>query len=70
MSFKQNIGIFTTVQIHSILNRLDTLRKQVRVTNTPYTPLLFSKTGVYKGIHYFLIFALNIDCGYTLEPPH
>ena len=24
-----------------------------------YTPLLFSKTGVYRGIHYFLIFALK-----------
>ena len=22
----------------------------------PYTPLLYSKTGVYRGIHYFLIF--------------
>ena len=26
---------------------------------TPYTPLLSSKTGVYRGIHYFLIFALK-----------
>ena len=25
----------------------------------PYTPLLYSKTGVYKGLHYFLIFALK-----------
>ena len=33
-------------------------------------PLLYSKTGVYRGTHYFLIFAQNIDCGYTLEPPH
>ena len=32
-------------------------RKQVRVTNTPYTPLLYSKTGVYRGILFFLIFA-------------
>ena len=35
----------------------------------PQTPLLYSKTGVYKGIHYFLIFALNIYCGYSVEPP-
>ena len=34
-----------------------TSRKQVRITNTPYTPLLYSKTGVYKSIHFFLIFA-------------
>ena len=25
----------------------------------PYTPLLYIKTGVYSGIHYFLIFALK-----------
>ena len=25
----------------------------------PYTPLLYSKTGVYRGIHYFLIFAVK-----------
>ena len=25
----------------------------------PYTPLLYSKTGVYRGLHYFLIFALK-----------
>ena len=36
----------------------------------PYTPLLYNKTGVYRGIHFFLIFALNIDCGYSLETPH
>ena len=24
-----------------------------------YTPLFYSKTGVYRGIHYFLIFALK-----------
>ena len=26
---------------------------------TPYTPLLYSKTGVYRGIYVFLIFALK-----------
>ena len=25
----------------------------------PYTPLLYSKTGVYRGLDYFLIFALK-----------
>ena len=34
-------------------------RKRVRVKKTPYTPLVYSKTGVYRGIHYFLIFALK-----------
>ena len=27
------------------------------IVTTPYTPLLYSKTGVYWGIHFFLIFA-------------
>ena len=35
-----------------------------------YTPLLYSKTGIYRGIHYFLFLLQNIDCGYSLEPPH
>ena len=33
----------------------------------PYTPLLYSKTGVYRGIHFFLFLLQNIDCGYSLE---
>ena len=44
-------------------------RKQVRVTKTPYAQLLYSKTGVYRGI-LFLFLLQNIDCGYSLEPPH
>ena len=26
---------------------------------SPYTPALYSKIGVYRGIHYFLIFTLK-----------
>ena len=34
------------------------------------TSLLYSKTGVYRGIHYFFLFLLKIiDCAYSLEPP-
>ena len=29
-----------------------------------------SKTGVYRGIHFFLFLLQNIDRGYSLEPPH
>ena len=36
----------------------------------PYTPLLYSKPGDYRGIHFFLFLLQNIDCGYSLEPPH
>ena len=37
--------------------------------NTPSSPLLYGKTGVYRGKSTFLIFAPKIDCGYSLEPP-
>ena len=33
----------------------------------PYTPLLYSETGVFKGIHFFLFLIQNIHCGYPLE---
>ena len=33
--------------------------KQVRVMNTPLHPSFYSKTGVYRGIHFFPIFALK-----------
>ena len=36
---------------------------------SPCTPLLYSRTGVCRGILIFLRFAQNIDCGSTLEPP-
>ena len=45
-------------------------RKHAYIMLTFYTPLLYSKTGVSRGIHYFFLsFVQNIDCGYSLEPP-
>ena len=35
----------------------------------PHTPLLYIKTGVYRGITIFLISDLKIDWGYLLVPP-
>ena len=35
----------------------------------PYTPLLYSKTGICRGMPIFLVLLQNIDCGYLLEPP-
>ena len=47
-----------------------TSRKHAYIILTPLTPLLYSKTGVYRSIHFFFLFLLkNIDCGYSLEPP-
>ena len=40
------------------------------ITKTYLFNVLNSKTGVYRGRHYFfLISAQKIDCGYSLEPP-
>ena len=33
------------------------------------TPLLIAKLGYAWANIFFLIFAQNIDCGYSLEPP-
>ena len=30
--------------------------------------ILYSKTGIYRGIHYFFYFYSKTDCGYSLEP--
>ena len=44
--------------------------KHACIMLTPLNPTLYSKTGVYRGIHYFSFFcSKNIDCGYSLEPP-
>ena len=45
------------------------LRKTRLYNFDPVKPFLYSKSGVYRGIHYFSYFAENIDCGYSLEPP-
>ena len=34
-------------------------RKRIRVTRPPYTPLAYSKTGVYRGYTLFSYFALK-----------
>ena len=36
---------------------------------TPLNPTFISKNWLYRGIPIFLIFAQNIDYGYSLEPP-
>ena len=36
---------------------INTSGKHVCLIHNPYTPLLYSKTGVCRGIHIFLIFA-------------
>ena len=43
--------------------------KHVHAINTPFTPLLYSETGGYKGIQIFLLLIQNIGCGYSIEWP-
>ena len=52
-----------------LYNSNNTSRKHTCIILTPLNPLLYSKTGVYRGIHFFLFLFKNIDCGYSLEPP-
>ena len=47
----------------------------IHYANTPvqYTAIFHGCKNVHfqvKMFNIFLIFAQNIDCGYTLEPPH
>ena len=45
-------------------------RKHAYIFLSHQTPLLYSKTEVYRGKQLFFLFLLkNIDCGYSLEPP-
>ena len=49
--------------------------ENVHYANTPiqYTEIFHGCKNVnfqMKSFNIFLIFAQNIDCGYTLEPPH
>ena len=38
------------------MNKTGSSRKHAYIILTPLTPLLYSKTGVYGGIHYFSYF--------------
>ena len=59
----------TNAYLHSFF--LQTHRENMSIQYIPpYTPLLYSKTGVCRGIPIFLKFLIqNIDSGYSLEPP-
>ena len=54
---------------------LISVRKHVITKTCPCNNAAISKSGKndnfqMKNYYIFLIFAQNIDCGYTLEPPH
>ena len=60
---------FDGQNIRMISKYLQLITKHAYIMLTPLNPTLYSKTGVYRDIHYFLISARNIECGYSLEPP-
>ena len=65
-----DVDLFVSVPEFTYLLYVDLSRKRAYIILTPSTPLLYSKTGVYRGIHVFLILLKNnIECGYSLEPP-
>ena len=39
-------------------------------TLTPHIYKVKLGGGGYRGLHFFLFLLQNIDCGYSLEPPH
>ena len=56
----------------SVLSRaVDVFITKTRLYNfDPFKPhFLYSKTGVYRGIHYFFILLKDIECRCSLEPP-
>ena len=67
--FQCQIYITVTDPDHQVFSRISTATKcynnlqhheNMSVYSTPpYTPLLYSEIKVYRGIHYFLIFALK-----------
>ena len=56
--FLAYLSINQTAQKKTYLYNFDPLKQ---------TPPLYSKTGVYRGVHYFSFLLQNIDCGYSLE---
>ena len=67
-SGQEKFDIFSFLCVCSSLSRIIPFRIYSLITKTCLL-ILYSKTGVFKGIHYFS-FAKSIDCGYSLELPH
>ena len=62
MDFKlKNLPIETSQEVMEPSHYLTLIIMLIGPCNVdpPYTPLSYSKTGVYRGIHCFLIFALK-----------
>ena len=62
---KQNFVQHRLMQHHS-----DTTQSLRKLAHAIYKEFLSFENFQQKNLDIFLIFAQNIDCGYTLEPPH
>ena len=60
----------TEVVAHTKYNYLYIMKTRLYDFDPPQTPLLYSKWGLQGYILFFLFLLKNIDCGYSLEPPH
>ena len=57
-----HLELLLSLNLYLFLKSQNTLSIKITspcINEHPYTPLLYSKTRVYRGIHYFLIFALK-----------
>ena len=64
------LGLWVLITSEALLIDNISSRKHSNIILTPLNPLLYSKTGVYRGINNFVLFLLkNIDCGHSLELP-
>ena len=76
---KKVIGVLSSeVHCSKSMEKSEVIQKKVICTlrwseNIKYTiyfiNIFLYFTNLYIIIYFFLIFAQNIDCGYTLEPP-
>ena len=67
------LSIFFSLILHVLINTkeevtTETLRKLAHAINRDFLTLKIENFQLYY-FDIFLIFAQNIDCGYTLEPP-
>ena len=54
LSYSSDFGIKLVIRHSTLIHHQDNMSVKCI---PPYTPLLYSKTGVYRGIHFFLIFS-------------
>ena len=73
MPIPQRMRVLTNVLCRKIQSFCATLKFHYENMSMQYTAIFHGCKNVnfqMKNSNIFLTFAQNIDCGYTLEPPH